>query len=94
MLLDTIHSAIHSSWDLQRYIKPIEKYIKNAKFIHVLRNGEDVVASTIRTCVQTERVDRVPRAPGVRGDLVPVLTAALGTVKPASIECRVRAGGI
>jgi hypothetical protein len=27
------------------YIRPIEKYIKNVKFIHVLRNGEDVVAS-------------------------------------------------
>lgn len=27
------------------YIKPIEKYIKNTKFIHVVRNGEDVVAS-------------------------------------------------
>jgi hypothetical protein len=27
------------------YIRPIEKYIKNTKFIHALRNGEDVVAS-------------------------------------------------
>jgi hypothetical protein len=27
------------------YIKPIERYIKNTKFIHIVRNGEDVVAS-------------------------------------------------
>jgi len=27
------------------YVKPIEKYIRNTKFIHVVRNGEDVVAS-------------------------------------------------
>lgn len=27
------------------YIKPIKRYIKNAKFIHIVRNAEDVVAS-------------------------------------------------